>query len=57
MLAELPPYARGLRRAKIAERLAVGECTVYRAVQAPAKICSSTKIASHCSEAADGTKF
>jgi DNA invertase Pin-like site-specific DNA recombinase len=43
----------GLSWAKIADRLGVGEGTVYRAAQASAKILSSAKLASHCNEAAD----
>ncbi|HWY05313.1 MAG TPA: recombinase family protein [Candidatus Acidoferrales bacterium] len=43
----------GLSWAKIAERLGVGEGTVYRAAQASAKIPASGKPVSHCSAAAD----
>lgn len=43
----------GLSWAKIAERLGVGEGTVYRAAQASAKIPTSRKLVSHCSAAAD----
>lgn len=43
----------GLSWAKIAERLGVGEGTVYRAAQASAKIPASRKPVSHCSAAAD----
>jgi len=45
--------ADGLSWAKIAERLGVGEGTVYRAAQASAKIPSLTMPASHCEQAAD----
>jgi DNA invertase Pin-like site-specific DNA recombinase len=43
----------GLSWAKIAERLGVGEGTVYRAAHASAKIPASPKPVSHCSAAAD----
>ena len=43
----------GLSWAKIAERLGVGEGTMYRAAQASAKIPASRKPVSHCSVAAD----
>jgi DNA invertase Pin-like site-specific DNA recombinase len=45
--------AEGLSWAKIAERLGVGEGTVYRAAHAPAKIPASRKPVSDCSAAAD----
>ena len=39
---------QGLSWAKIAERLGIGEGTVYRAVHAPAKIPSSRRPVTHC---------